>query len=606
MESNHKFHGPGILGVFEAGQRFHDYTLREYCGCSAYGEVWRTEDVSGRRLAVKIVSKAIYGSGWPLVFESIKRYCRAIDVHPNLIQIMHIGEDDHYFFYTMELADNMAEAGFPYYADTLAARMAVNGALPPKQLLMLAKHVLNGISLLHGLGLIHRNIKPSNIIFIKGMPKLSDIGFAGNSSLAGTAGFTPPEELRGSKDQAAGNTGQCDLYALGKVIYCALSGQSPDKFPYIPEAINFSLRKRLNHVAGLACCKNPSDRISSVGEFRKMLALITVSNDDESGEQRNNVPSAAVPERSMLKKLTASAITVIAIAAAVVAVFSVILFSSLLKKNWKDRPFLQNLSSIISDDEAAAPVDTGSRSSPPPAVEQHPAPPALQADKPQAAPPAASPPSAAAANSSQPAVPSPAAAVNSADVRPSRPGVKTSGSLIKRKTGSYIETQNPAETIKAAEQGDAEAQFKLGLYYCNVEKNRTAGMKWIRQAAEQGHSKAQFSMGSGYYFSPGPEKNYVEALAWYRKAAEQENMLAQFALGFCYINRKGVERDQAEAEKWFRRAAAQGFTMAQMQSALAAFCAEDKNTMSTRSEILNWWTKAVPQNNAQPAARQQR
>ncbi len=91
-----------------------------------------------------------------------------------------------------------------------------------------------------------------------------------------------------------------------------------------------------------------------------------------------------------------------------------------------------------------------------------------------------------------------------------------------------------ADTIsdyrKAAEQGDAAAQYNLGLCYCNGE---------------------------------GVEKNMSEAGKWYRKAAEQGDAYAQCYLGLCYGKGHGVEKDRPEAVKWLRKAAWKGHKEAQ-------------------------------------------
>lgn len=313
---NKKHFGPGFLGAFATDQRFHDYILRDFCGCGAYGEVWQAEDISGRRLAIKIVSKKIYGSGWTREFNGIKNYCRLISSHPNLIQIMHVGEDDQYFFYTMELADNLAEPGRAYYADTLADRLAANGPFASDQLVILTQHLLNGIGALHQAGLIHRDIKPANIIFINGVPKLSDIGFVAprdaSISLAGTVGFIPPEELLSENESSAEKNCQYDIYALGKVMYCALTGLPPDEYPALPESISFGLSKRLNQVICMACCKNPADRIASIDEFRQLLTA-AANGEEKLERQKNSKPSADLPQTPAAKKMAAAAIILIVI-----------------------------------------------------------------------------------------------------------------------------------------------------------------------------------------------------------------------------------------------------------------------------------------------------
>ena len=114
---------------------------------------------------------------------------------------------------------------------------------------------------------------------------------------------------------------------------------------------------------------------------------------------------------------------------------------------------------------------------------------------------------------------------------------------------------------KAAEQGDAAAQNRLGYRYTmgnGVAKDDKEAVKWYRKAAEQGYAPAQNSLGFSYLKGNGVEKNAAEAVKWFRKAAEQGYAKAQCQLGFCYARGKGVTRDTEEALKWLRKAAEQG------------------------------------------------
>ena len=77
---------------------------------------------------------------------------------------------------------------------------------------------------------------------------------------------------------------------------------------------------------------------------------------------------------------------------------------------------------------------------------------------------------------------------------------------------------------KAADQGNATAQYKLGLMYDKgqgVQQDYKEAVKWYRKAAEQGHAKGQFNLGVMYYYGDGVQQDYKEAVKWYRKAAEQ-------------------------------------------------------------------------------------
>lgn len=130
-------------------------------------------------------------------------------------------------------------------------------------------------------------------------------------------------------------------------------------------------------------------------------------------------------------------------------------------------------------------------------------------------------------------------------------------------------TKNEAEAVKwyrkAADQGDAHAQHNLGFMYVNglgVPKNETEAVKWYHLAADQGHAKAQCNLGTMYANGYGVPKDEAEAMKWWRKAADQGSAEAQFNLGVMYDKGLGIAKDEAEAVKWYRLAADQGFVLA--------------------------------------------
>lgn len=90
--------------------------------------------------------------------------------------------------------------------------------------------------------------------------------------------------------------------------------------------------------------------------------------------------------------------------------------------------------------------------------------------------------------------------------------------------------QNVTAYRIAAERGDADAQFNLGLCYYNgwgVSKNYVEAARWFRKSADQGYAKAQYNLGYCYYIGNGVAKNCVEAVRWFRKAARQGHANAQ-------------------------------------------------------------------------------
>lgn len=120
--------------------------------------------------------------------------------------------------------------------------------------------------------------------------------------------------------------------------------------------------------------------------------------------------------------------------------------------------------------------------------------------------------------------------------------------------------------LRAAEQGDADAQFILAeLYYKmyedgdGTEKDLEEAIKWYQAAAGRGDARAQFEIGWCYQSGEGVEEAPEKAVQWYRLSADQGYAKAQYWLGWCYRYGIGVEADMVEAVKWYRLAADQGY-----------------------------------------------
>ena len=265
---------------FSAGSVYHDLTLLQLCGSGAFGEVWLCRDISRKKLAVKIISKGRLGEFWRRELQGVINYRTITEQTSGLLQIYHVGEDEDFFYYTMEAADSLSQEN--YVPDTLSARLAANGPLPPETLQAVLKEIFNGIKVIHQAGFAHRDIKPDNIIFVHGKPRIGDIGLisalsATMSQLAGTLEFLPPE-LRSSDspDQVDRKSRQgSDLYAFGKVVYCAVTGEEPQKWPAIPCGIPLSLPLKFYLRLSMQLCdRNPARRLHSLDELEHEMGEI--------------------------------------------------------------------------------------------------------------------------------------------------------------------------------------------------------------------------------------------------------------------------------------------------------------------------------------------
>ncbi len=120
--------------------------------------------------------------------------------------------------------------------------------------------------------------------------------------------------------------------------------------------------------------------------------------------------------------------------------------------------------------------------------------------------------------------------------------------------------------LKAANQGDAEAQFNLGVMYLygrGVSQDDEIACDWYKKAASQGYASAQNYLGVMYLYGRGVPKNYEKAWKWYLAAANQGDEGAQNDLGTMYYNGSGVTQNYEKAFEWCLKAANQGNATAQ-------------------------------------------
>lgn len=241
------------------------------CGSGAYGDVYYCQDVSGKRVALKVISKGRIGSGWERELKGITNYRRLTENSPLLLNIFHVGEDESNFYYTMEPADAVADAE-EYIPDSLARRLSM-GALPAENLISVLRDILSAIRILHEAGFAHRDIKPENILFINGKPKLADLGLLSPLSgtvtqLAGTLDYLPPEERsRELSPDTRDSRQRNDLYAFGKIIYCCITGNGADQFPSLPRNFPLTLQNKLFFRLAIRLCdKEPSKRLARLSD----------------------------------------------------------------------------------------------------------------------------------------------------------------------------------------------------------------------------------------------------------------------------------------------------------------------------------------------------
>jgi len=275
-------------GAAGAEVKVADYQLIRAIGRGAYGTVWLARDAVGNLRALKVVERKSFREARPYEreFEGIRHFMPLSLEHPGLIRVFHVGRDDRagFFHYVMEAADDV-KGGVPvesakemdYEPRTLEAELKGRGAMGAREALALGLSLGEALGFLHDRQLIHRDIKPANVLYVRGQPKLGDIGLVtamadadGRVSFLGTQGFMAPE---------GPGSASADLYSLGKLLYVAAVGLEVDRFPCLPDDLDRradrALLLALNEVWLKACEPDVARRLTKVEEWLDALRRIS-------------------------------------------------------------------------------------------------------------------------------------------------------------------------------------------------------------------------------------------------------------------------------------------------------------------------------------------
>lgn len=259
-----------------------NYKLIELIGEGSFGQVWVAIDATDSPCAIKIIYKRKSKKDlfWK-EFEGVKNYLPISRSNLGLVTILHVGksEDDSFYYYTMELADNIHpsehEDWQSYEAKSLSNYIqTIDSPCNLDEFGEIALNLSNGLAHLHANGLVHRDIKPSNVIFVSGVPKLADVGLVSigsdASTFIGTTGYIPPE---------GPGTPQADIYALGKTLYELLTGNHLGAFPELPTQVyknkgKFNAFPEFNKI--IANCTSPDfrERFENGNELKEELLCI--------------------------------------------------------------------------------------------------------------------------------------------------------------------------------------------------------------------------------------------------------------------------------------------------------------------------------------------
>ncbi len=267
------------------GQRLGHYTLDRLLGQGGFAWVYSARRQDGNSFALKVL-KPRYATD--PAFESRFRQEAAFAaglVHPNIVHIEEVGFEEGMAYFAMDL-----------YPDSLSARLARENILPEADAVQIAIGVAKALAFAHERSLVHRDIKPDNILLAtEGRPVLADFGIAravsgyvaatGFMMTVGTPAYISPEQAQGRPFD-----GRSDLYALGITLYRMLTGDVPFKSkdwfelarmhvedrPEPPRNRRPEISKRLERIVLRLLAKHPDDRHPAAPALLDDLADITV------------------------------------------------------------------------------------------------------------------------------------------------------------------------------------------------------------------------------------------------------------------------------------------------------------------------------------------
>ncbi|MGH3104914.1 MAG: protein kinase domain-containing protein [Gaiellaceae bacterium] len=280
------------------------YELEALAGTGGMSSVYRARDrMLERHVALKILHD--YHGADEETIERFRREARAVAQlsHPNIVTVIDRGEENERQFIVFEYIDG----------ESLKELVERNGPLPVRRALELAIEVAGALAFAHDHGLVHRDVKPQNVLLNgEGRPKVTDFGIARSldvdgmtqtGTVLGTSNYIAPE-------QATGNPvgPQTDVYSLGVVLFELLTGEVPfpgesfvavamrhvnepapsalDRRPDVPVRVALAIERALE--------KDPADRFASMDEFMAELRACL----DERGPEPGLDSTAIIPGRA--------------------------------------------------------------------------------------------------------------------------------------------------------------------------------------------------------------------------------------------------------------------------------------------------------------------
>ena len=297
----------------EIGSDFLDYRIEELVGRGGMGVVYRAYDQRLKRaVALKLITPEL-----ALDERFRERFARETELamaieHPNVVPIYDAGHVDGRLYLAMRLVNGT----------DLGALLGREGPLDPARALAICGQVAHALDTAHGKGLVHRDVKPSNVLLdANEHVYLADFGLtrrleehgtlAADGRSVGSPGYVAPEQIEGRPVD-----GRTDVYSLGCVLFECLTGSVPygresrlatlwahlEEEAPTPSAVRAELPAALDAVIARALAKDPEDRYGSCRELAQAALAVTL---DEASRLLAEVASRAAVGRTDLGEVEA-------------------------------------------------------------------------------------------------------------------------------------------------------------------------------------------------------------------------------------------------------------------------------------------------------------
>jgi serine/threonine protein kinase len=326
------------MSALEPGSQIAGYRIEGVAGGGGMGVVYRaTQAALDRSVALKVIAPDLAEDDeFRTRFKRESRLAASIE-HQNVIPIYEAGEVDGVLFLSMRYVEGT----------DLRSLLSREGSLEPHRATRIVAQVAEALDAAHAAGLVHRDIKPGNILIAPGEhPYLTDFGLTKRASsesaltktgaLVGTIDYVAPEQVEGRLVDA-----RSDVYALACVLYHLLTGRVPyekpsdmarlfahvNEAPPVPSAAEPGVPHELDEVVARGMAKDPDDRYQSAGDLgRAALAGAesrTIAGTQHSVARGEAAPSAGSPPSppgTRKRRLRTWALVAVPVVAAGVAV----------------------------------------------------------------------------------------------------------------------------------------------------------------------------------------------------------------------------------------------------------------------------------------------